>query len=231
MSPYYKPHINLAADTMTIKTTVKLAIILTIIPYMLCFAYIDRPVAFWLYQHGHWPIVIKICKMIAVIFASPNILILGFLLLIIGLILYQKSKNIAQAYPWLLIGSTSFFGILTTYVLKVILGRYRPIELLTNHLYGFHWFSFQYNLTSSPSGHATAGFALFFSLSIWLGKFNNIRILRWLCILAAIMIAVSRVILLKHFVSDVILGAGVGITSCLLVKQYLQNRLSIRQEN
>jgi undecaprenyl-diphosphatase len=70
-------------------------------------------------------------------------------------------------------------------------------------------------MKSFPSGHAVTGFALAYVLSRAYPKASP------LFYLLAIMIALSRVYLATHFLSDVVAGAAVGLlagwTVCRLV--------------
>ncbi|MDE1901417.1 MAG: phosphatase PAP2 family protein [Alphaproteobacteria bacterium] len=121
------------------------------------------------------------------------------------------------------IGSRALFVFLTIAVsgivadiFKPIIGRARPVELLRDNLYGFHFFTtagFAWN--SMPSGHTTTAFALGFSLC---ALYPRLRPL-WLAI--AVTLGLSRVMVDAHYVSDVCAGAVLG---SLTVRVFLAYR-------
>ena len=65
---------------------------------------------------------------------------------------------------------------------------------------------------SFPSGHATAAFAFAVVLSLRYPK------QRLYFFLLAAMLAITRVLLLKHYPSDILAGAAIGMTMGLLVE-------------
>jgi membrane-associated phospholipid phosphatase len=104
-------------------------------------------------------------------------------------------------------------------------GSYRPLLYFKIHYQG------AYNLHtvagaepasffSFPSGHTAAAFALFFSLSIFVKK----KFLKFLFLIAAVLVGYSRIYLSWHFLSDALAGsvAGVLITavSYLIINKY-----------
>ena len=116
---------------------------------------------------------------------------------------------------------------MTSYIIcaifKVVLARYRPIELFQHQLYGFHGFSLKHNFNSTPSGHASEAFAGLYALSLFYKK-------TWLTgffLLMALLIALSRVIETDHFLSDVIFGGYVGILSVIWVKHIIHWRKTL----
>jgi membrane-associated phospholipid phosphatase len=106
-----------------------------------------------------------------------------------------------------------------TMVLKSITGRDRPVNSIDDP-YSFHLFRIGDN--SLPSGHATVAFALATSFARetpdkWtdLGFFT-----------LATLTAYSRMHDDKHWASDVVLGAGVGILSARFVHRF-QARVAV----
>ncbi len=72
---------------------------------------------------------------------------------------------------------------------------------------------------SFPSGHATAAFALFFSLAI-LAKKNGFKLIYFF---AAILVAWSRVHISQHFLEDIYFGSILGII-CTIIAFLFFNR-------
>jgi len=106
-----------------------------------------------------------------------------------------------------------------TMVLKTIVGRERPLNSIDDS-FNFHPFSFTDN--SMPSGHSAVAFALATSFARetpdqWtdLGFFT-----------LATVTAYARMHDDKHWLSDVVLGAGVGILSARFVHRF-QARLAV----
>ncbi|MCB2171068.1 MAG: phosphatase PAP2 family protein, partial [Deltaproteobacteria bacterium] len=93
--------------------------------------------------------------------------------------------------------------------LKYLLGRYRPVMLFEQNLYGFHFFSGKWELNSTPSGHTIRAFSILTALSLvyrrWMPLFISI----------AVLIGISRVLVTAHYPSDVLFGAYIGIFTAL----------------
>lgn len=91
---------------------------------------------------------------------------------------------------------------------KIILGRARPHEYFTQHLYGFYFWQFHNGFWSCPSGHATTIAAIATAGYILWPRYL------WFFIFLFFMVAISRVITQQHYLSDVMLGSYLGfITS------------------
>jgi membrane-associated phospholipid phosphatase len=88
---------------------------------------------------------------------------------------------------------------------KIILGRRRPRDELDFELYGFRPFLFDLQYDSFPSGHALTIFSV---ATILCGA---VPMLAPLWILIALYLASTRVLMNSHFLSDVLIGAGLGI--------------------
>ncbi|MBP5707393.1 MAG: phosphatase PAP2 family protein [Alphaproteobacteria bacterium] len=113
-----------------------------------------------------------------------------------------------------LVFSSVFFASITTGILKVLIGRPRPI-LFTE---GFHPFLFEWAFNSMPSGHATATFAGLVMLGMLVPKWKP---LTWSI---AIVVGVSRIYIGAHWPTDVIVGAFIGMVAADLVKHWAFTR-------
>lgn len=120
----------------------------------------------------------------------------------------ENSANCA-----LFVGLSIIISWFITFAIKSILARYRPEMLINQNLYGLSFFSFDDLLNSFPSGHTTSMFALVMSLSYLFPKY------KYLFISGAILVGLSRIILLKHYLSDVIFGAFIAIITTYLLKE------------
>jgi membrane-associated phospholipid phosphatase len=111
----------------------------------------------------------------------------------------------------LMIGySLAFIAMLTLgsgflHVIKLVLGRRRPRDDMEMGLYGFQPFAFNLEYNSFPSGHALTicCVAVIFTC-VWPD---------WWPLFFAIasLLAVTRALLTAHFLSDVLIGAGIGL--------------------
>ncbi len=87
---------------------------------------------------------------------------------------------------------------------KVIFGRCRPQLWFEQDLYGFCWWSREYPRNSFPSGHSTRVFALATAVALLSRKAAAPALL------LALLVGASRVLALKHYLSDVLAGAWLG---------------------
>lgn len=113
----------------------------------------------------------------------------------------------------LLLAVSVLAGVCMELLLKIVIGRPRPVDSLTDT------FSF-------PSGHATLGAVYFFVLAY--SFYGDFRI-RWLkhvfvssCCFLALLIGISRIYLDLHYLSDVLAGLALGIWCVVSVLLLLQ---------
>ena len=205
----------------TLMTRTKIALIILVVLYVIGFLFLDKPIAQWMHLYATGTIWAQLANILSRYTKSFLVLALGILCLLVGWQRFGKNANWTQAYGWWLFGGTTTCAILICYVIKMIVGRYRPVEWLNHGLYGFHWLSIQYNFTSTPSGHATAAFAAAVSLFYIV----NCKWFRTLIILLAFCIAISRVIVTAHYLSDIILGGFIGTIVAWWVHYYLSLKL------
>jgi membrane-associated phospholipid phosphatase len=104
-------------------------------------------------------------------------------------------------------------------ILKRLIGRARPTVPLPHvDPFLFKPFIWRADYASLPSGHATTAFAVLAAFAcLWPRA-------RTVALLYAVAIALSRVVVLGHFPSDVIAGAVVGTVGALLVRYYFALR-------
>jgi undecaprenyl-diphosphatase len=111
---------------------------------------------------------------------------------------------------------------IATDIIKPILGRARPVLLEREGTYGFHPFSTHAVWNGMPSGHATTAFALAFCLMTFWPRHRN------LLIALACVLAVSRIIVNAHYLSDVLAGGMVGFLSVCTLRQAFSSTGIIR---
>jgi membrane-associated phospholipid phosphatase len=100
-------------------------------------------------------------------------------------------------------------------VLKILIGRMRPLFFEALSITGFYPFNLNYAFNSMPSGHATASFAGLVMLGMFFPK------IKWATWTLAIIVGLSRIAVGAHFPSDVLLGAFIGMVAADLIKAYL----------
>lgn len=88
---------------------------------------------------------------------------------------------------------------------KVLIGRARPDIYLKKGIYGFHGFEWNGHFHSFPSGHTLMIFTLATSLSFAFPRWRNTFFI------LALLLSLSRVLLAKHYLSDVMGTAALGI--------------------
>ncbi|EGB16191.1 phosphoesterase PA-phosphatase related protein [Pseudodesulfovibrio mercurii] len=94
-------------------------------------------------------------------------------------------------------------------VLKELFGRARPPLLFTKQVYGFFPMAGDYMHCSFPSGHTLRIFSSMTALGLVLPR------LRTPALALAVIVGISRVLALKHYPSDVLFGAFIGVTAAV----------------
>jgi membrane-associated phospholipid phosphatase len=104
-------------------------------------------------------------------------------------------------------------GSAVLHVIKLVLGRRRPRDDMEMGLYGFQPMAFNPDYNSFPSGHALTIFcvAVIFTC-VWPGWWAA-----WFGV--ATVLAGTRALLTAHFLSDVLIGAGIGLIAAREVLQ------------
>jgi len=121
----------------------------------------------------------------------------------------QKLEMLAN-YSLAFIASLTV-GSAVLHVIKLVLGRRRPRDDMEMGLYGFVPFAFNTNFNSFPSGHALT----IFSVAV---IFTCVWPLLWpLWFAIAAFLAGVRALLTAHFLSDVLIGGGIGLITARVV--------------
>ena len=115
-----------------------------------------------------------------------------------------------------------FFSVLVAVlvgeILKLLVGRGRPFVGGDANAFNFSPFARTEAFASFPSGHAVAAFALAFAVSsVW----PRLNVAMWIF---AVLICLSRVVLLAHHPSDVVAGALIGIVGAMSVRYWFAAR-------
>jgi membrane-associated phospholipid phosphatase len=107
---------------------------------------------------------------------------------------------------------------LTVSIVKRMIGRARPMATGQIDPFAFAPFIWRADYASLPSGHATTAFSVLVAFgTLWPRA-------RTALLLYALAIAVSRVMVMAHYPSDVLAGALVGGAGAILVRSYFASR-------
>jgi membrane-associated phospholipid phosphatase len=102
--------------------------------------------------------------------------------------------------------------------LKILFGRARPYVWLAGDDSGFGFFRYGSKFASFPSGHTTTSVAAALALGAMFPRW------RPLFLVAALLIALSRIALDVHYLSDVIAGALLGAAVAFWALKRLEKR-------
>lgn len=194
---------------------VTLMIILTVLSY----DYFDRYLLSYFAQlnlREQYPLLVWISY-----FGSS----LVYLFLLIGFALFFRwiypEKQWAARF-WFLWLSVAVSNAICT-VLKMGLGRARPELMIQSHEYGFYGFKTTREYWSFPSGHTTTIMSLGLGLSVLFPRY------RTLFIFFAAVVAFSRIVLLQHYLSDVLVASYLAVVEVMLLVCYLRKNNYLTQ--
>jgi membrane-associated phospholipid phosphatase len=154
-------------------------------------------------QGGWFLIPIGTIIVLAAILATPAAGRIGNLV-IVSLIVRLEFVFLAIALPGL-----------TVTIVKRLIGRVRPSDLGP---FAYVPWSWQPAYASMPSGHATTACAAAIAIgAVW----PKARVPMWIF---AVVIALSRVVITAHYVSDVIAAGFVGAFGAILVRNWFAAR-------
>ncbi|MCP5412499.1 MAG: phosphatase PAP2 family protein [Alphaproteobacteria bacterium] len=169
---------------------------------------IDRRLAHFIYDHvsatahkrldsithyakaGHWLAAAVLALIVAAVFRHFDLL--------------NTDADMMVTYSIAFIASL-MVGSLVLHVIKLVLGRRRPRDDMEMGLYGFMPFAFNTDYNSFPSGHAL-------TICCVAVIFTCVWPMLWpVWFVVAAILAVTRALLTAHFLSDVLIGAGIGL--------------------
>jgi len=161
----------------------------------------------------------KIWSFITEFGSAEYVIIISIILIVV----FYKFNRYIYNIGLFILSSIILSGIITD-ILKFLIGRSRPIMYLDNNgIYTFKPASqYDYSFISFPSGHTSTAFSVGIALMLLFPK------LRYFFIVLASAIALSRVTLQKHFLSDIMVGALIGsISAIYLYNRYFKSRVNI----
>ncbi len=190
------------------------------IVYFILYTWFDVPLLYLIYTPVINTVLTPVSELLSAVFSPECWVIVGLAAIAYSIIQTRRSDSL-QHERLLRFGLTIIATSVLLFVLKVLFGRYRPDLLFTSDLYGFHPFSFTHNAESTPSGHATMAFCGFYSISRLLKK----SWLTSLLLLCAVCVAIAKLLLADHYVSDILFGGYLGIVSVLWMEVILNHTL------
>jgi membrane-associated phospholipid phosphatase len=99
-------------------------------------------------------------------------------------------------------------------ILKLFFARFRPVEYFEFGNYGMTWLGRGYDIASFPSGHSATALGVAAAVALLFPRY------RYPVLIYGALVTFSRVVVTKHYLSDVLVGGYVGV----LVSVYLYQR-------
>ncbi len=189
---------------------------LILIALGLCALWIDRPLAHFIYDHVN----ARAHKFLDGIthYAKAGHWLAAAIIALAGAAVARHFGVKGEDMPLLINYSLAFIAMLTLgsavlHVIKLVLGRRRPRDDMEMGLYGFMPLAFNPDYNSFPSGHAL-------TICCVAVIFTCVWPLWWpVWFAVAALLAVTRALLTAHFLSDVLIGAGIGLIAAREVLQ------------
>ncbi len=181
-------------------------LIFSLFSSVLSYVFIDKSLAMMIHNtelfHALHPIMQIISSAGTYYIVGINV-IPAFLIFSFSILLHKENNKLTQLFAF----ASCVLSIESTMLsaLKFVLGRYRPMMLIDHNQYGFALCQLNDLMHSMPSGHTAISCTIAVSILIFYPR-SKVFVITY-----AILIATSRVLLLKHFPSDVIMGASIGI--------------------
>jgi membrane-associated phospholipid phosphatase len=132
---------------------------------------------------------------------------------------YKNKDSLKASKAGFLFASVALSGILVL-IIKMFLGRFRPEMYFKHGNFGFDFFEVTQNMLSFPSGHSATAFSVAVAFGFLFKRYQ------FLFYTVAVLIVTSRVVITRHYVSDVLVGSLIGIIMTLyLYEKYYKKKL------
>lgn len=179
---------------------------------VLVFLFMDKPLASYLHHLD----LRKSIHSLSILTAFGQLKIYLVLFVFSGLYFhFIKVNSLYEARSWYLLFCL-LLANLVCFVLKVILSRARPDLLFLSHEYGFYWFKLNKFYWSFPSGHTTTVVSLAAGLGVLFPRYF------YAFLSVALLVAVSRVLLYYHYLSDVLTACYISLLFIGFFTQHLK---------
>ena len=185
---------------------------------VLSFLYLDKSIAIYFHQLDleAFELILHGVTSLGIV----ELYVVGlFLLALFFRYVYRKWKW--EAYSWFLWLCVLIPNVICLF-LKVGLGRARPELWFEKQLYGFYGFHLKSSYWSFPSGHTTTMMGLMLGLSVLFPRGGY-----WF-ILLGLLASISRIILVKHYLSDVLIAAYLALVEIGVLVWWLRKNQKSR---
>ncbi len=191
-------------------------LILSLFFVILSFIALDRPIAIWSSELSDC--IVCVASVFSWIIDPSTQLVAWPVLFFLFFYLFDKKKASVLLVFILSVALTLLAGD----ILKFIFGRARPEELLLHGVYGFTWFGMKSNFFSFPSSHACAIGAVMGCVACLRPRFTFL----WFVI--ALALSFSRIIMMKHYFSDILFGVMLGFLISQIIFEVLDEKRSLK---
>lgn len=204
------------------RTTLVIYSYLTFIAAALCYWHFDQPIALY-FQANLYDGVYDFFRLITesgegLYWIVPTALVYWFYRFFPLQYLPFSSwfmKNRAEDMRVMgLVALSAFLSGLLVNLLKLVFARYRPVEYFDSQNYGMTWFDRGYEIASFPSGHSATALGVAAAVALLFPRY------RYPVLIYGALVTFSRVVVTKHYLSDVLIGGYIGV----LVSVYLYTR-------
>ena len=206
LPPFYQ------SQTMTIRELVTYRITLFLSLITICIIQVDRPLAVFIHTHVA-SLQQPFNKLLSVLELSEFTIsryIVAALVLAVALFLLLRDKTNQRAKIFFFIAATMVSTRLVVRLLKMLFERNRPFVYINdpsvNDFFGAGSDSF-------PSGHAANYFSFFLPLTVLFPRYT------WALLIIPIIVAMQRVIVNEHYLSDVLAGVLIASLVTLLFQR------------
>ncbi len=189
----------------------KYLFIISLFFIIISYNFIDIPLAKWTFTFSEF--THNLFYDISYFGESSTYIILS----LFGWILLRKKNPLSSIKFRFVFLSIIFSGIIVN-ILKFLFGRMRPWSLESSDQFGFLFFQVGTPLTSFPSGHTTTAFAIAMALVYLFPKQT------YLWIGFGVLMAISRIGVSAHYLSDTIAGMLTGVGSVIILHYYLKSK-------
>ena len=184
---------------------------------------LDIPIAVWVSENGRT--ISWVFQILTRTGDSTYYIIPTLILILISWYGWARTKQPELRRIWSWTGKCSCFVFLAVIlsglvvnIIKIFVGRARPSQYFEFGYYGFNPPGFDYAFKSFPSGHACTIMAIALCICFFTKRYQT------LVLLLGSFLALSRVMLNAHFLSDVIAGGIVAVVTCFLLREHLAKR-------
>jgi len=176
--------------------------------YLLLFFFLDRSISLWAYNNLSSSWLFDAGTFFSYL-ADGSFIRISLALCFILILIFDPTIKHHWTRILLYICLSAAIAFVIGEGMKIFLGRHRPVMLYEKNLYGLHFFSKEWAMNSTPSGHSLRAFAILTAMSLVFKRWSVFFIS------LAILICLSRIIVTAHYPSDVLFGAYIGIFSAL----------------